>query len=65
MKLRPNWALDEPGTILLSWSKGLGQEKMKQRIYKMIVASVYPFYPDKLVDELAKGRLMEKILRAA
>lgn len=45
----------------------------QQRIAKMTFASVYPLYLakltkkvrylDKLVDELAKGKKMEKILR--
>ena len=33
------------------------------RIFKMAFARVYPMYVQKLVEELAKGRKMEKILR--
>jgi hypothetical protein len=37
---------------------------MAHRIFTTSVASVYPHYLDKLVDELAKGKPMAKVLRS-
>lgn len=36
---------------------------MGHRIFTTAVADVYPHYVDKVVDELAKGKAVEKVIR--